>query len=81
MLRPDSDPMIEGITTAHLVLITRTLKKAEEILEIEDYLTDAHIVKLSSMLEQLTIKLDMLKQLNGLELESMTHTTDLETKI
>jgi len=66
-----------AVYSAH---VTRTIQKADNILR-EDALTDSQVAKLTSILEQLTVKRGMLKQVNGQVLEAVEPSGDLEAEI
>ena len=72
---------VKGSRAAYRSHVTRTIKKAKEILVTEGDLADSQVAKLTSIMEQLTQKSGVLKQLNAQVLEAIQSPDDLEAEI
>ena len=71
----------KGSHAAYRSHVTHTFRKIDEIMEKEDPLPDPQVVKLTSMLEQLTQKKEVLQQLNMQVAAAIQTPNELEAEI
>ena len=77
----DNIQRLKGSRAGYRAHVTRTFKKADDIMNTGDPLSPPQIAKLSSIMEQLTQKRETLKQLNAQILEAIQSADELETEI
>ena len=77
----DNIQRLKGSRAGYRAHVTRTFKKADDIMNTGGTLTPSQIAKLTSIMEQLTQKRDTLKQLNTQVLEAIQSPEELETEI
>ena len=72
---------LKGSRAGFCAHVTRTFKKADDIMNTGDLPTPTQIAKLTSIMEQLTQKKDTLNQLNAQVQETIKSPEELETEI
>ena len=77
----EENQRVKGSRAAYRSHVTRTFRKIDEIMEKEDPLPDPQVAKLTSMLEQLTQKKEMLYQLNTQVAAAIQIPSKLEAEI
>ena len=77
----DTVQRLKGSRAGFCAHVTRTFKKADDIMNTGDLPTPTQIAKLTSIMEQLTQKKDTLNQLNAQVQETIKSPEELETEI
>ena len=77
----EENQRVKGSRAAYRSHVTRTFRKIDEIMEKEDPLPDPQVAKLTSMLEQLTQKKEVLYQLNTQVAAAIQIPSELEAEI
>ena len=77
----EENQRVKGSRAAYRSHVMRTFRKIDEIMEKEDPLPDPQVAKLTSMLEQLTQKKEVLYQLNTQVAAAIQIPSELEAEI